>query len=445
MKRICLLFFFLPLLAQAQLKEFDIKEREKPNTATVQANSDYPDNALVFVYSSLQGLNFRSSMSGINKQSYNQSLNRYEILLNPVKQILSVNATGYIAGDIATISPSPKEIFYYSVEQKVSEILMGKTMLTVNSSPSDAGISINDLETNYRTPFDREINSGLTKITLSKQKYLDFDTLLNLIPDRKMNFNINMVPQWIDLSVTVKPGNANIVLDNTSVGAGKVEFRGIERGLNPGIYNLRVDLINHRPFTQRLELKSGQVENLNIELQPILGRVTVNTDTERVEVYLNGNSMGITPFDKEIIIGDYNLLLKKQGFRDENRNFKLSEGANQQFTVEMMNYSEFLNPLKTKALVSYMLGIAGIGSGAYLMQSAEKNYKAYQTATTEAEALRKKVEFADRMSPVGFAVGGIGLLGGIIYSSKIKKYKKEWDLAVMPTRSGGLLSFTHNF
>lgn len=448
MKKIWILLFFFPLLANAQLKEFEIKEREKPGAgAIVQANTDFPDNALIFVYSSLNGLTFRSSMNGINKQSFNQTLNRYEILVNPVKQILSVSAPGFIASDITTISPSPKEIFYFSVEEKVIGTVVGKTQLKFNSNPNDVPISINDLETNYRTPFDREVNSGLTKISLKKEKYVDFDTLLNLIPDRSLNLNFEMVPQWIDLSISVMPPTAKILLENKIIGTGTAEFKGIERGLNPGLYDLKVDLLNHRPFSQKLDLKSGQVENLKIELQPILGRVKVTTDTENAEVILNGSQVGITPFDKEIIIGDYTMLLRKQGFKEENRTFKLTEGATQEVNVEMLNYSKVLNPLKTKALISYMVGLAGVGSGLYLMQSANQNYKAYQEATTAADAasLRDKVESADQLSPIALGVGGIGLLGGIIFSSKIKKYKRDWDLVALPTRLGGFFALRHNF
>lgn len=448
MKKILIIIFFFPLFVQAQLKEFEVKEMEKPKSGVpVQANTDFPDNALIFVYSSLEGLNFRSSMSGINKQNYNKELNRYEIFINPVKQILSVGAEGFIGSNIATLSPSPKEYFYFTVELKVSESIAGKTQLKFDSSPSDALIEINELETNYRTPFDREVNSGLTKISLKKDKYLDYDTLLNLIPDKGLDFKINMVPEWVDLSVSVQPQSARIVLDNKIVGTGNIEYKGIDKGINPGIYDLKVDLLNHRPFSQKLDLKSGKIENLNIELQPILGRIKVKSDTEKAEVFLNGSSFGYTPFDKEIIIGDYNLILSKQGFREETKTFKLTEGILQEFNISMLNYSKVLNPLKTKAMLSYIVGIAGVGSGVYFMQSASKNYKAYQTSSSRDEAaeLRSKVEMADRVSPIGYAVGGVGLLGGIIFSSKIKKYKKQWDLAALPVNNGGFLSLKYNF
>jgi hypothetical protein len=93
------------------------------------------------------------------------------------------------------------------------------------------------------------------------------------------------------------------------------------------------------------------------------------------------------------------------------------------------------------------MGFGGAGAGLYLMQSANQNYKAYQEANTaaDAESFRNKVEFADQLSPIAFGVGGIGFVGGIIFSSKIKKYKRSWDLVALPTVSGGFFALRHNF
>ena len=98
-------FLFLPILAHAQLKEFEVSEMSRPEVSVVQANVDFPGDALLLIYSSLDNLNFRSSMGAINKQSYNPKSNRYEVLINPVKQIVFVYASGYIESKIGTINP----------------------------------------------------------------------------------------------------------------------------------------------------------------------------------------------------------------------------------------------------------------------------------------------------------------------------------------------------
>jgi hypothetical protein len=71
----------------------------------------------------------------------------------------------------------------------------------------------------------------------------------------------------------------------------------------------------------------------------------------------------------------------------------------------------------TKSTVSFVIGLAGIGSGLYLMQSANKNYDAYKNASssTEAASLRKQVESADRLSPIVLGIGGLFTGIGIVF------------------------------
>jgi hypothetical protein len=58
MKKILILFFFIPILVKGQLKEFEVNEMEKPKTSTtVQANIDFSDNSLILIYSSFKRTN----------------------------------------------------------------------------------------------------------------------------------------------------------------------------------------------------------------------------------------------------------------------------------------------------------------------------------------------------------------------------------------------------
>ena len=100
-----LLFLFVHNTVFAQLKEFEISPLPKPEVSLIQANTEFGEDALIIIYSSLTNLNFRSSMGMIDKQSYNPQSNRYEILVRPVKQILLVFSNGFMEGTISTINP----------------------------------------------------------------------------------------------------------------------------------------------------------------------------------------------------------------------------------------------------------------------------------------------------------------------------------------------------
>ena len=107
MRSIGLIFFllFVSIAANAQLKEFEISPLPKPEISLVQANTEFGEDALIIIYSSLTNLNFRSSMGMIDKQSYNPQSNRYEVLVRPIKQILLVYSDGFMEGTISTVNP----------------------------------------------------------------------------------------------------------------------------------------------------------------------------------------------------------------------------------------------------------------------------------------------------------------------------------------------------
>lgn len=442
---------------QTRLKIDDITDDEVKRGGRKTVLGPNPSDALVVLRVNPSKLDIEISSDNLSDVVFDSKSGEYLVYLKtkgleenskPVNVVLRENNGNERAISIYSLVPKDYRVYevtkYEDVPTTVSE---GKAQLAINSNVIGASIELDDIETKYTTPFLREINSGKTKITLKKSKYLTFDTTLNLVPQQKINLNVNMVPSWVDFSVSVKPSNARIILNDKVIGTGNVELKGISNGLNPGSYSLKVDLLNHRTYSSSLDLKSGDVKDVKVELEPILGRIKVNSNANKAEVFLNGKSFGFTPFDKNVIIGDYSLALVKEGHRQESKTFTLAEGQVKDFDIPMVNYARILRPLKGKATLSYLIGLVGMGSGVYFMLSGNSNYELYQKSQSRQEAsdLRAKVEFADKIFPIGFATGGVGMLGGIIFSSKIGKYKKQWGLSSLPITNRGGLALTYNF
>jgi predicted subunit of tRNA(5-methylaminomethyl-2-thiouridylate) methyltransferase len=82
--------------------------------AEMSVNAGFPNDAVVFVKSKVLSLTFRSSMSAIDRQSYNGFAGRYELLIKPVKQILFVESGG-IQKSMGIVSPQPKDAISFAV------------------------------------------------------------------------------------------------------------------------------------------------------------------------------------------------------------------------------------------------------------------------------------------------------------------------------------------
>jgi len=433
--------------ASAQLKEFRVTPYDQPPAIPlVQANTQFPDNALILVYSSLPGLDFRSSMNAINNVTWNPVANRYQILVSPVKQILFVFGNGFIEKDIATISPQPKEVLYYKVEESISTQTIDKATFKITSDPPGATILINDIETAYRTPANRELPAGQLHIALRLPDYLEADTIIRCAPAERINLFIRLKPSWADVTIKVAPSDAQVIMDGKAVSAASVSLiplTGPAMGLKPGVHELVVSRDRHKTQTFRFSVSSGEKKDFDIKLETVTGRLMVNTDPAGAMVQLNGRLEGSTPFDRSLPVGQYLINIRMDGHMDVSKTVTVSENSFITVNETLRNYSKVIRPLQSKSRFFTVLGLVGLGGGAYLWNSAKVNFDAYQSATTNAASLREKVEFADRVYPAALAAGALSMISAIHYGGRVRKSKREWGLVATPLIGGFGLAFHH--
>jgi hypothetical protein len=138
----------------------------------------FSHDVIVLVYCDKRDLIFHSSMSAIDWQTYNSLAARYELIVKPVKQILSVEGDGLIEKNREIISPESGQILYF----KATVMSAYKGLLTINSKPSNVEIFINDIETAYRTPCKLALHPGLIKISLQRHYFEPKDTVIRVEP-----------------------------------------------------------------------------------------------------------------------------------------------------------------------------------------------------------------------------------------------------------------------
>ncbi len=203
----------------------------RPDVSIVQANTAFPEDALIIVYSSLDNLSFRSSVGAVDRQYYNARANRYEILVKPLKQMIFISASEYMEQKIATINPKPKEDYYFKVEEKLSVLNFGKGNLSINSDPIGADIYINNLKLSDKTPASFEYPAGNATIKLIKSGFIDKDTLIRIKENNKLNCDFKLLS---NLPV-VKTISIDSITSNSAIVSGKALFNGgspiIEQGI----------------------------------------------------------------------------------------------------------------------------------------------------------------------------------------------------------------------
>jgi hypothetical protein len=109
------------------------------------------------------------------------------------------------------------------------------------------------------------------------------------------------------------------------------------------------------------------------------------------------------------------------------------------------NYLSQLKSGKTISRITLVTGVAAAGMGLYFKSAADQYYKQYQSATSQANDLRDKVELFDGLYPVALAVGGVSLLTSVYFALKVQKQKRKWGLTAVPVRSGIQVAYRYNF
>jgi uncharacterized protein (TIGR02145 family) len=312
------LFLFVQNSVFAQLKEFEITPLPKPEISLVQANTEFGEDALIIIYSSLTNLNFRSSMGMIDKQSYNPQSNRYEILVRPIKQILLVYSNGFMEGTISTINPNSKDVFYFKVEEKKTAIspptAPGK--LTINSTPTGANISLNGIPVATKTPFTGELNPGPTRIKLSKTKYQTFDTIMNVQSSINEVLTINLKPSTLWLNITSNPSGAQVMLDGVNIGITPLSKElDLSYNSKQGSRSLKLTLSEYADQSQIIQVyPSKDPLKVDVDFKKIEGQFSIESIPSGADVFIDAIYYGQAPLKGALPLGKYSVELKMEGF-----------------------------------------------------------------------------------------------------------------------------------
>jgi uncharacterized protein (TIGR02145 family) len=313
----CVMFLICSIL-QAQLKEFSVSELPRPEVAVVQANTKFNDDALLLVYTTIENLEFRSSLGGIDKVSYNSTASRYEVLVKPKKQMIFVAKAGFIENKVSTLNPNPKEVLYFKVEEKntfdFNKLNPGK--LSINSNPTGASISLNGIPVATKTPFTGELNPGPTRIQLNKAKYQTLDTIMNVQSSTEEVLTINLKPSTLWLNITSNPTSAQVRLDGIIIGTTPLSKElDLTDKSKQGTHSLKITLPEYIEQSQTIQVyPSKDPVAISVDLKKTEGAFIIQSTPEGAEVFIDGAYKGITPLQGVMPVGKYRVELKMEDY-----------------------------------------------------------------------------------------------------------------------------------
>ncbi|MDY0198696.1 MAG: PEGA domain-containing protein [Tenuifilaceae bacterium] len=195
--------------------------------------------------------------------------------------------------------------------------------ILVTSSPENGmAVYLNDRHTGKTTPVTLvDILSGEHVIRVIDSWYQPQAKRVTVNDEDTTSVNFEMRPAFANITINCSPG-ASILLDD--------EFKSIEKWtgrLLAGVYNIKVEKENHYSQSRKIEVFSEKDQTIDFNLMPKIGSIDVVTLPIDAEVLIDNKNYGKTPLTvKDLIIGEYNLQISKEGYGTFNKRIIIEEG-----------------------------------------------------------------------------------------------------------------------
>ncbi|HOV64558.1 MAG TPA: PEGA domain-containing protein, partial [Spirochaetia bacterium] len=151
---------------------------------------------------------------------------------------------------------------------------------------------------------------GQYQLKVSMQGYKDFVTTIQMTSN-PMNLNVNLEPavSLYTLSVTANVAGAQVYINNVASGNAP-----LSRQLAPGSYSIRVSAPGFEDYIATVVV-NGNTSHAAM-LQPIRHQVTINSNVNGAQVYVNNAYVGTTPYTGTYAPGSYTVRLTAPGYQD---------------------------------------------------------------------------------------------------------------------------------
>lgn len=149
--------------------------------------------------------------------------------------------------------------------------------------------------------------AGDHEILVSAAGYYDADTTITVGDAQAQTFQIQLLrlPGYLDLDSNTEA--ASVFIDGEEIGL--TPLSKIE--LAAGEHELLVRKERYEPVQQLIEIEGRQQEqSLSVELMPAWANVSFSTSPAGATVTVNGEDLGLTPLNAEILEGEHEVLIK---------------------------------------------------------------------------------------------------------------------------------------
>ena len=225
--------------------------------------------------------------------------------------------------------------------------------LKVTTTPPGASIIVEGAKEKYTTPcLIPRVRSGERRIKLSLPRYAPLRQKVDIHDCDTTTLDLTLESLFSQITITSLP-EAQIIINGEHKGVG--QFIG---ELDEGIYDIEVSMDKHRSATKQIEVTANKSQTITLTPTPIYGSLDVLSMPMNANVFINNKDYGLTPISiDKLLIGDYDVVLNKEGCASETRHVTISEGKTSTINVTLSQGKEITINSDTSGDEVYIDGV----------------------------------------------------------------------------------------
>ncbi len=195
-------------------------------------------------------------------------------------------------------------------------------ILNVTSSPEENAVVFVDNKHVGNTPISSvKMNIGQHKMLVFKDEYEPYHYDFEVFGYDTVTVDVTMISNVKNITVKAED-NSDIYVDN--------EFKGVGSwfgNVSYGSHIFEARKISHKPFSLQANVQQeGGNDTILLGLPtPLYGRLELSTIPSGASVYVADKYLGKTPFAENLLIGEYEFVLKKEAKADITLNVNIEE------------------------------------------------------------------------------------------------------------------------
>lgn len=236
-----------------------------------------------------------------------------------------------------------------NIAQKFVARLNPMAYLTLNTSPENCQIFIDDVLAGVSPFAALRVQPGIHHIRVEKQDFISVTQEHVFQAENETQISISLEPA-ASLFIQSEPSEAEIFIDGVFKGLTPLTIPN----LNPGQVKIKLQHRLYQPYITEMILTGGKTERVDVQLNTRFGALSVESVPSGANIEVDGLLKGQTPLEiTGLAFGKHHLRISKEGFSTQEKDIEINTEVilSEKFALKIGEGTLYLYPRPSDATV----------------------------------------------------------------------------------------------